>query len=114
MEVSTRFEGLDFVIERLFRGSVLNYRTFFMEEGAAVQLRFGKASVMQELPYTTMQGILKRYPDFNQVFVKFRLAIVKRGKSMPLDYIMALPKQIMNRLTKQTKQKISEMKKDEI
>jgi len=33
---------------------------------------------------------------------------------MPLDYIMALPKQIMKRLTKQTKQKISEMKKEEI
>lgn len=61
-----------------------------------------------------MQTILKRYPDFNQVFVKFRLAIVKRGRSMPLDYIMALPKQIMTRLTKQTKQKISEMKKEEI
>lgn len=36
IEVSTKFEGLDFVIERLFRGSCLNYRTFFMEEGAAV------------------------------------------------------------------------------
>jgi len=33
---------------------------------------------------------------------------------MPLDYIMALPKQIMKRLIKQTKQKISEIKKDEI
>jgi signal-transduction protein with cAMP-binding, CBS, and nucleotidyltransferase domain len=73
IEVSTRFEGLDFVIERLFRGSVLNYRTFFMEEGAAVQLRFGKASIMQELPYTEMQKLLKKYPEFNKVFMQFRL-----------------------------------------
>ena len=98
--MSTRFEGLDFVIERLFRGSVLNYRTFFMEEGAQVQLRFGKASVMQELPYPTMQKLLLKYPEFNKVFMQFRLGIVKTGKSMPLDYIMALPKQIMKRLTK--------------
>ena len=39
---------------------------------------------------------------------------MKTAKTMPLDYIMALPKQIMKRLIKQTKQKISEIKKDEI
>jgi hypothetical protein len=46
IEVSTTFEGYEFVIDRLFRGSVINYRTFFMEEGAAVTLKFGKASVL--------------------------------------------------------------------
>lgn len=44
-----------------------------MEEGAAVQLRFGKASVMQELPYDEMKKLLKRYPDFDKVFMSFRL-----------------------------------------
>ena len=46
IEVSTIFEGQEFVLERLFRGSILNYRTFFMEEGAAIQLKFSKASIM--------------------------------------------------------------------
>jgi hypothetical protein len=55
---------------------------------------------MQELPYVTMQGLLAKYPDFLNVFTKFRFDIIKSGKSMPLDYIMALPKQIMSRLDK--------------
>lgn len=29
IEVYTKFEGKEFVLERLFRGSVINYRTFF-------------------------------------------------------------------------------------
>jgi len=56
------------VLERLFRGSILNYRTFFMEEGAAVQLKFSKASVMQELPYSKMQEICERYSELNKEF----------------------------------------------
>lgn len=55
---------------------------------------------MQELPYVIMQGLLTKYPDFLKEFQKFRFEIVKSGKSMPLDYIMALPKQIMTRLIK--------------
>jgi signal-transduction protein with cAMP-binding, CBS, and nucleotidyltransferase domain len=29
IEISTSFEGQEFVIERLFRGSIVNFRTFF-------------------------------------------------------------------------------------
>jgi len=32
IEVLTYFEGRRFVIERLFRGSVLNYKNIFLEE----------------------------------------------------------------------------------
>jgi CRP-like cAMP-binding protein len=31
IEVYTILEGQEFILERLFRGSVINYRTFFME-----------------------------------------------------------------------------------
>ena len=33
IEVYTVFDDKDFVIERLFKGSIINYRTFFVEEG---------------------------------------------------------------------------------
>lgn len=32
IEVYTEFEKKEFVIERLFKGSIINYRTFFMED----------------------------------------------------------------------------------
>jgi len=39
-----------------------------------------------------MQNLLKKYPDFNKIFMRFKLDVIKKGDSMPLDYIMALPK----------------------
>ena len=68
IEVSTTFEGHEFVIDRLFRGSVINYRTFFMEEGAAVTLKFGKASVLQVLPYEVLKRINEKHSDLNKTF----------------------------------------------
>ena len=49
IEVYTVFEEREFVIERLFKGSIINYRAFFMEEKGAVNLRFGVASVLKAL-----------------------------------------------------------------
>lgn len=69
---------------------------------------------MQELPYETMQTLLGQYPDFNKTFLSFRFGVIKSGKTMPLDYIMNLPKQIMKKITRETKAKISVSKKDEI
>jgi signal-transduction protein with cAMP-binding, CBS, and nucleotidyltransferase domain len=46
IEISTSFEGQEFVIERLFRGSIVNFRTFFQVEGAVVTLKFSKTSVV--------------------------------------------------------------------
>jgi hypothetical protein len=39
-----------------------------MEEGAAVTLKFGKASVLQVLPYETMKNINEKYPELNVIF----------------------------------------------
>jgi len=49
IEVYTEFEGSEFVIERLFKGSIVNYRTFFMEEKGVVNLRFAMPSVLKAL-----------------------------------------------------------------
>ena len=49
IEVYTEFEKKEFVIERLFKGSIVNYRTFFMEERGTVSLRFAAPSVLKVL-----------------------------------------------------------------
>ena len=61
IEVYTVFEEREFVIERLFKGSIINYRTFFMEEKGAVNLRFGVASVLKALSKEKMDAICLKH-----------------------------------------------------
>lgn len=94
IEVYTEFEGSEFVIERLFKGSIVNYRTFFMEEKGVVNLRFAMPSVLKALSKQKMQEIADNHPNLKTAFNKYKLKIAKDSKSIPLDYIMALPKKI--------------------
>lgn len=88
------------MLERLFRGSVINYRTFFMEEHGKVYIRFSTQSVMQELTYETMEKIALKFPAVSSVFNRYKLEIVKKGDAIPLDYIMHLPKRVNRKLSK--------------
>jgi len=108
------FENKEFVLERLFRGSIINYRTFFMEEHGQVFLRFSTQSVMQELPYNQMMKICSKYPDLNKIFNRYKLQIIKDSKPIPLDYIMVLPKRITRKIAKQSKKKLIVRQKEEI
>jgi len=58
VEVLTEFEKKEFVIERLFKGSIINYRTFFMEESGSVNLRFAAPSVLKVLSKEKMEHIV--------------------------------------------------------
>ena len=40
VEVYSDFDGNNFVIERLHRGSIINYRNWFMDDEAQVFIRF--------------------------------------------------------------------------
>ena len=45
-EVYADFDGHHFVIERLHRGSIINYRNWFNEDDAMVYIRFQTKSVV--------------------------------------------------------------------
>jgi CRP-like cAMP-binding protein len=94
IEVYTEFEKKEFVIERLFKGSIVNYRTFFMEERGSVNLRFAAPSVLKVLSKEKMNMIIEKHPQLGTVFNKYKLKIIKDSKAIPLDYVMALPKKI--------------------
>lgn len=94
IEVYTEFENKEFVIERLFKGSIINYRTFFMEERGSVNLRFAAPSVLKVLSKAKMSYIVEKHPSLGQIFNKYKLRIIKDQKAIPLDYVMALPKKI--------------------
>lgn len=49
VEVYTNCEGNEFVIERLYRGSIINYRTFFMDNMMYVYIRCAKNTILLDL-----------------------------------------------------------------
>ena len=54
----------EFIIERLFRGSVVNYRTFFMPDNGKVYYRFGKNSICQSIHIDKFETLMDQsnYP----------------------------------------------------
>ena len=77
IEVYTEFEEKEFVIERLFKGSIVNYRTFFMEERGSVNLRFAAPSILKVLSKEKMNQITEKHPQLGQIFSKYKLKIIK-------------------------------------
>ena len=99
VEVSADFDDHNFVIERLHRGSIINYRNWFNDEGdAMVYIKFHTACVVQELPLEVMNRVcLQHKKDLEVKFLRFQSDIAKVGLSYPLDYIMNLPRELRNR-----------------
>ena len=107
IEVYTQFEGKEFVIERLFRGSIINYRTFFMEDRAICELRFAANSILKALKKERMEEICAKYPrTLGKTFSHYKLKIIKEQRSIPLDYVMVLPNRITNKIKKATRRSL--------
>jgi hypothetical protein len=71
-------DGEEIVIERLFRGSIINYRNFFVSgDTSEVKLTFNAPSVLQELPYDRLKPVFKKFPEFGDEFTKYRLKFIK-------------------------------------
>lgn len=86
----------EFVLEKLFRGSIINYRTFFMPDDGKVFYRFGRNSICQSLHYDVFSKICDKHSKLEIKFKKFRRQTITEDKPFPLDYIMNLPKHLRN------------------
>jgi hypothetical protein len=92
IEISTKIENEhEFVLEKLFRGSVINYRTFFMEDSGKVFYRFGRKSICSTLDLGTINDILLKHRELKNKFLKYKQKTILSQKTFPLDYIMKLP-----------------------
>jgi hypothetical protein len=55
------------IIERLFRGSIINYRNFFVSgDKSEVKITFAEPSVLNEMTYESLTKIMKKHPNFEK------------------------------------------------
>jgi CRP-like cAMP-binding protein len=71
VELFTYFEGNEFVIERLYRGSVLNFRAFFMDDLMYVYVRCAKATTVLEFENNTIEFTKVLRADFEKDLLQF-------------------------------------------
>ena len=94
----------EFIIEKLFRGSVINFRTFFLEEYGEVYYRFGRKSFLFSLSYEALCEILPNHKELRKQFITFKQKTMIQNKSFPLDYIMKLPRHLSKKVKIDKKQ----------
>ena len=61
LEVYTAFEGHDFVIERLGRGSALNHSAIFKQDTMHVHVKCAKDARILELPLTSLREVIEEF-----------------------------------------------------
>ena len=97
IEIYIKMEnGQEFILEKLFRGSIINYRTFFMEEGGKVYYRFARDSILSMINNEKLLKICESKNNhlLKKKFTQFSRTMSSKDKIIPLDYIMTLPKHL--------------------
>lgn len=93
VEFYTHFEGSEFVLERLYPGSLYNFRTFFMEDMMYVNARCQTNVALLEISKGTIERIMNSHDDFKRKMLSYQNQILKFEKTYPLDYLVAVPKE---------------------
>jgi len=72
IEIVINSDGTEFVVEKLFRGSIINYRNFFLEEKGEVQYRFGRNSICYLMSIHKLMEILPRHKELRRKYFTFK------------------------------------------
>ena len=113
VEIFLKIGGNDIVLERLFRGSVINYKNLFTKEKSQVSMRFATEGVVTSLSMPRLKRIRTNNKLLNKRISKFELKVSKIP-SAPLDYILVLPKKVYSRLLEKTREKMLFGKQDQL
>jgi len=110
VEIFIYFEGTKFIIDRLFTGSVINYRNLFLDdEPTQVYAQCMKSSFIIELHEDHLNDVIDRYVhkqkslnrpmdvDPQKLLQKYQIAVMKEQRGYPLDYIIEVPNELINK-----------------
>ena len=70
IEVYTFFEGNEFVIDYLYSGSIINYRSFLMQDRVQINMRCTKQTIIQELSQDTLKKLMLEFPNMQRIVDK--------------------------------------------
>jgi CRP-like cAMP-binding protein len=86
---TTMDNGVEFVIERLYRGSVINHRSFIIEDKIDVSARCQMPVTLFYIQWDKMKDIKKSCNVLNKKIEAVELALINKENPIALDYIIS-------------------------
>jgi len=94
VEIYTMLEnGGEFVIDRLYRGSIINHRSFLLRDKMAVYARCTTPASLYFLTLDKFYEIRAKYPDFHENIKVLEDDMVDKEDPIALDYVLNKKKQ---------------------
>ena len=81
LEVFTRFEGSEFVLEQLHKGSAINHRAIFMEDQMQVSVRVASNdATLLKLSHDSLNNLILKYQneDFGKNLMIYQNKLLKK------------------------------------
>ena len=90
VEILTQMDkGVDFVIERLFRGAVINHRSFLLNDQIDVSARCVTPVSLFYLDVDDLQHVREKDPMLNQEIQRIEDEMINKENAIALDYIIS-------------------------
>lgn len=97
VEIYTYFEGRKFILERLHRGSIMNYRNLFLEdESMHVYAECLNSCYIFEIEENNLVSILSQNPKAQKKLLTYQNDLLKRNLVFCLDYVVQIPRDLMD------------------
>ena len=114
VEVSVMISGKPIVLERLFRGSVINFKTIFRAAQSQVTMTFAVESVIKKLSTDAIKYLRDKNSKIDRIINKFEMKMARIPIIDPLDYILVLPKKVYTIMIERTREKMLFSKQAEL
>ena len=88
LEIYASFEGNEFIIEKLHRGSVLNYRVIFNGDEMHAGVRATQNTHLLELSAAKLTEIRESDKIYGQKVTMWENQLLRSGRTTPLDYMV--------------------------
>jgi|TARA_B110000285_G_scaffold118560_1_gene134268 hypothetical protein len=86
---TTMDNGVEFVIERLYRGSVINHRSFITEDKIDVNARCQMPVTLFYITWDKMKQIKDSSPVLSRKIDSVELKLINKDNPIALDYIIS-------------------------
>ena len=96
IDVYTKFEQNEFIIETLYKGSAINHRAFFMQDYMYVNFRCRTDAKLLILTHQKIKQMIEKYEEksFGRDLLIYQNKILKQERKFPCDYVMKIPNSI--------------------
>ena len=90
VEILTSMDkGVDFVIERLFRGAVINHRSFLLNDQIDVSARCVTPVSLFYLDVDDLQAVREKDPNLDREIQRIEDEMINKENAIALDYIIS-------------------------